>query len=121
MRTVILTAIAITVNSLVLPGYAQTEPSNRTNNEQSQEELLACTARKNDKNPRLGGWQQLIGRQRAEAERSAYETGGLFTTISPTQATIVTKTGEIINISFGQQDQVIRGVCRSRKVEEAEN
>lgn len=117
MRTVILTAIAITLNSVVVPGYAQTEPSNRTNTAQSQEELLACTARKNDKNPRLGGWQQLIGRQRAEAERNAYETGGLFTTISPTQATIVTKTGEIINISYGQQDQVIRGICRSRKGE----
>jgi len=117
MRTVIITAIVITLNSFVLPGYAQKEPSNSRNTEPSQEELLACTARKNDKNPRLGGWQQLIGRQRAEAERNAYETDGLFTTISPTQATIATKTGEIINISYGQQDQVITGVCRSRKVE----
>ncbi|MBE9225668.1 hypothetical protein IQ264_09565 [Phormidium sp. LEGE 05292] len=117
MKIALISAIAITLNSLVLPIYAQTEPSDRKNAEQSQEELLACTARKDDKNPRLGGWQQLIGRQRSEAESSAYQTGGLFTTVSPTQATIVTKTGEIINISYGQQDQVIKGVCRSRKVE----
>ncbi|MFB2833924.1 hypothetical protein [Floridanema evergladense] len=116
MKKLLIITIAITLNTSVLPSYAQKEPST-SNNEQSQEELLACTARKNDKNPRLGGWQQLIGRQRAEAERSAYETGGLFTTVSPTQATIVTKIGEIINISFGQQDQIIIGVCRSRKVE----
>lgn len=117
-KIVILTTIGITLNSFSFPGYAQTEPSNRRNVEQIQdEELLACTARKDDKNPRLGGWQELIGRQRAEAERNAYETGGLFTTISTTQATIVTKTGEVINISYGQQDQVIRGICRSRKGE----
>ncbi|MFB2937746.1 hypothetical protein ACE1B6_21060 [Aerosakkonemataceae cyanobacterium BLCC-F154] len=122
MRTVVITAVAITLNSILLPGYAQTEPERR-NTEQSQDqmELLACTVRKDDKNPRLGGWQRLIGRQRAEVERTAYETGGIFTTVSPSQATVVTKTGEIINITFGQQDQVIRGVCRSRKVEEAEN
>lgn len=119
MKIVIITTIGITLNSLIFPSYAQTEPSERRNTEQSQEaEILACTARKDDKNPRLGGWQELIGRQRAEAERNAYETGGLFTTISPTQATIVTKTGEIINISYGQQDQVIRGICRSRKGED---
>ncbi|MGA9381849.1 MAG: hypothetical protein WBV73_24075 [Phormidium sp.] len=117
MKIAMITAIAITLNSVLLPGYAQTQPSDRRNAEQGQEELLACTARKDDKNPRLGGWQQLIGRQRTEAERNAYDTGSLFTTISSTQATIVTKTGEIINISYGEKDQVIRGVCRSRKVE----
>lgn len=118
MKIVIVTTIVIVFNSIFVPSYAQTEPNDRRNTEQSQEEeLLACTARKNDKNPRLGGWQQLIGRQRAEAERSAYETGGLFTTLSSSQASIVTKNGEIINISYGEQDQVIRGVCRSRKVE----
>jgi hypothetical protein len=117
MRIVIITAITITLNSLVLPSYAQREPSNRRTPEPTNQELLACTIRKDDKNPRLGGWQQLIGRPRAEAERNAFETGGIFTTISSSQATIVTKTGELINISFGEQDQVIRGVCRSRKVE----
>ena len=117
MKIALISAIAISLNSLVLPSYAQTKPSDRRNAEQSQEELLACTARKDDKNPRLGGWQQLIGRQRAEAERSAYETGGVFTTVSANQATIVTKTGEIINISYGEQDQIIKGVCRRRKVE----
>lgn len=117
MRTVIITITAITLNSVVLPVLAQTEPSNRINNQESETELLACTARKNDKNPRLGGWQQLIGRQRVEVERNAYETDSSFTTVSPTQATVVTKLGDIINISYGEQDQVIRGVCRSRKVE----
>lgn len=121
MRAVIITTIVITLNNVFLPSYAQIEPSNRRNSEKNPEELLACTVRKDDKNPRLGGWQRLIGRQRAEAERSTYETGGIFTTLSSSQANIVTKTGEIINISFGEQDQVIRGVCRSRKVEEAEN
>lgn len=117
MKIAIISAIAMTLNCFVFPSYAQTEPSDRRNTEQSQEELLACTARKNDKNPRLGGWQQLIGRQRAEAEKNAYEIGGIFTTISSNQATVVTKDGEVINISYGEQDQIIRGICRSRKVE----
>jgi hypothetical protein len=118
MRIAIITTIALTLNGFVLPSYAQREPSNRRTPEPTNEELLACTVKKDDKNPRLGGWQQLVGRQRSEAERNAFETGGIFTTISSTQANIVTKNGEIINISFGEQDQVIRGVCRSRKVEE---
>lgn len=118
MKIAIITAIGITLNSVVLPCYAQVERSNPRTPEQSEEELLACTVRKDDKNPRLNGWQQLIGRQRVEAERNAYETGGIFTTTSSNQATIVTKTGEIINISYGEQDQLIRGICRSRKLED---
>jgi len=115
MIQVIFTVVIIALSSLMFPSYAQSVRTNREDSQPSEENVLACTNRKNDKNPRLAGWQELIGRSRGEAEKTAFETNAEFQTVSSNEATITTKEGDIISISYGDSDQVIRAVCRSRR------
>lgn len=95
--------------------------SNRVNNASleldspvdNREQVLVCTREKSAFNPRLDGWQRLIGKSTEIVNEYAVSNGHEFVHNSQNSnlASIITKNGAIINLKITNASETIERVC----------
>lgn len=72
-----------------------------------------CTASSEDLHPNLNGWQRFIGDSTGKIDRYASNQGHKFaySTVEPTNASIETTDGLLVNLSILQLTDTVRSIC----------
>lgn len=77
------------------------------------ESALICTREKSAFNPRLNGWQKLLGKSTEIANKYAVRHGHefIYNSQNPTLASILTKEGSVVNLKIAPANETIERVC----------
>lgn len=77
------------------------------------ESALICTREKSAFNPRLDGWQKLLGKSTEIANKYAVRNGHefVYSDQNPNLASIITNDGAIVNLKIATANETIERVC----------
>jgi len=103
-------------------GYQQGRASNNDldnasleldNPEGNRDQVLICAREKSAFHPHLEGWQRLIGRSLASANKYAVSNGHAlsYDEQNPNLASITTQDGEVIDLGIATEEKVVEQVC----------
>lgn len=86
----------------------------------NSEQVLICTREKSAFNPRLDGWQKLIGKSTKTANEYAVRNGHdfVYSQQNPHLASITTQDGVIINLKITTANKTVERVCIQPETED---
>ena len=86
----------------------------------NSEQVLVCTREKSAFNPKLDGWQKLIGKSTKTANEYAVNNGYdfVYNERNPHLASIITQDGVIINLKITSANETVERVCIQPETED---